>query len=276
MTKFSIITINYNNKKGLQKTIDSIISQTFNDYEWIIIDGGSTDGSKELIEQHSEYITYWVSEPDKGIYNAMNKGISKSAGQFLNFMNSGDEYFCKFTLESVYKILNKVEADIFYGNSLYIYKDKQKTFYTPKELNLYHIYTGTILHQASFIKRTLLSNNGYDESLKIVSDWKMWLIWILQNKVFQHIDLTVSKFDAYGISTTNEKLVQKERKIVLNTILPSTVRDVLDELDRYKQTNKVYPHLNILISFFKKNDFYLKCINKVIRFFQIIDCINKK
>ena len=79
--KLSIITINYNNKAGLQKTIDSVICQTWKDYEWIIIDGGSTDGSKELIEQYQQYFAYWCSEPDKGVYNAMNKGITKAKGE---------------------------------------------------------------------------------------------------------------------------------------------------------------------------------------------------
>ena len=76
--KLSIITINYNNKAGLQKTIDSVVAQTWRDFEWIIIDGGSTDGSKELIEQYQQHFAYWCSEPDKGVYNAMNKGIDKA------------------------------------------------------------------------------------------------------------------------------------------------------------------------------------------------------
>ena len=93
--KLSIITINYNNLAGLQRTIDSVVCQTWHDYEWIIIDGGSSDGSKELIEQYQEYITYWCSEPDKGIYNAMNKGIDHAHGDYLIFMNSGDAFASK-------------------------------------------------------------------------------------------------------------------------------------------------------------------------------------
>ena len=88
--KLSIITVNLNNRDGLQKTIDSVVSQTFKDYEWIVIDGGSTDGSKELIEQYADHFTDWVSEPDKGIYNAMNKGIGMASGEYIQFLNSGD------------------------------------------------------------------------------------------------------------------------------------------------------------------------------------------
>ena len=91
--KYSIITVNYNNKEGLRKTIESVISQTFRDFEYIVIDGGSSDGSAELLKEYSDKITYWVSEPDKGIYNGMNKGIAKATGDYLNFMNSGDCFY---------------------------------------------------------------------------------------------------------------------------------------------------------------------------------------
>ena len=89
----SIITVNLNNCDGLQKTIDSVVGQTFTDYEWIVIDGGSMDGSRELIEQYADCLAYWCSEPDNGIYNAMNKGISRATGEWLLFLNSGDSLF---------------------------------------------------------------------------------------------------------------------------------------------------------------------------------------
>ena len=100
--KLSIITVNYNNRDGLQKTIDSVICQTFKDYEWIIIDGGSTDGSRELIEQYQDHFAYWCSEPDKGVYNAMNKGIAKAKGEYVNFMNSGDCFADANVLERLF------------------------------------------------------------------------------------------------------------------------------------------------------------------------------
>ena len=90
--KLSIITVNLNNLEGLKKTYESVVCQTFTDYEWLVIDGGSTDGSREFIEEHQDKFAYWCSEPDKGIYNAMNKGIVRAKGEYLNFMNSGD-YF---------------------------------------------------------------------------------------------------------------------------------------------------------------------------------------
>ena len=94
----SIITINFNDKIGLQRTFDSVFAQDFNDFEYIVIDGGSNDGSKELIEENTDKISYWISEPDKGIYNAMNKGIKVANGEYLLFLNSGDKFYNKKSL----------------------------------------------------------------------------------------------------------------------------------------------------------------------------------
>lgn len=111
--KLSIITVNLNNLEGLKRTYESVVCQTFTDYEWIVIDGGSTDGSREFIEQHQDKFAYWCSEPDKGIYNAMNKGIIHAQGEYLNFMNSGDCLACEETLARVL-VPNHTE-DIIYG-----------------------------------------------------------------------------------------------------------------------------------------------------------------
>ena len=97
--KYSIITVNYNDAQGLEDTIKSVVSQTYNDYEFIIIDGGSTDDSKYIIEENQSQIDYWVSEPDKGIFNAMNKGILASKGDYLIFMNSGDCFYNEKVLD---------------------------------------------------------------------------------------------------------------------------------------------------------------------------------
>lgn len=108
--KLSIITVKLNNRDGLKRTIDSVVSQTFTDYEWIVIDGGSTDGSRELIEQYQDHFAYWCSEPDKGIYNAMNKGIAHAKGEWLQFLNSGDVLYSNNTLASVFS--SKYDADV--------------------------------------------------------------------------------------------------------------------------------------------------------------------
>src|SRR5690348_17657794 len=106
MPKLSIITINLNNVKGLQKTMESVFAQTFTDYEYIIIDGGSTDGSVSEIKKHQNKLVYWISENDKGIYNAMNKGIVKANGEYILFMNSGDYLYTDNTIKEVFQKSN--------------------------------------------------------------------------------------------------------------------------------------------------------------------------
>ena len=132
--KLSVITINFNNKEGLAKTIVSVVGQTTRDFEWIIIDGGSTDGSRELIENNSDYITYYVSEPDKGIYNAMNKGIVASHGEYLLFLNSGDYLYNKDVIEQVIPLLR--DKDIYVGRINSIGKDnaseKEQADFSPE------------------------------------------------------------------------------------------------------------------------------------------------
>ncbi len=122
MVKLSIITVNLNNSAGLRKTIESIVKQTFKDFEYIIIDGGSTDGSAEVIKEFADKITYWVSEPDKGIYNAMNKGILHAKGEYLLFLNSGDWLADDDLLSKVF--CEPRTADIIYGHMNFVSGDK--------------------------------------------------------------------------------------------------------------------------------------------------------
>ncbi|HMK06596.1 MAG TPA: glycosyltransferase, partial [Flavobacterium sp.] len=124
MAKISIITINYNESEGLKKTIESVISQTFRDYEFIVIDGNSSDGSKDVIAQYNDKITYALSEPDSGIYNAMNKGIRAAKGDYVFFLNSGDRFLETHTLEKSDQLIDG-KYDICYGNQTY-YNQKKK------------------------------------------------------------------------------------------------------------------------------------------------------
>ena len=109
----SIITINLNNREGLRKTIESVVNQTFQDFEFIVIDGASTDGSVEVIQDYPR-INYWISEPDTGIYNAMNKGIAKATGEYCLFLNSGDTLFQINTLTGI--LQSNPKGDIIFGN----------------------------------------------------------------------------------------------------------------------------------------------------------------
>lgn len=233
--KLSIITINYNNKDGLQKTIDSVISQTFKDFEWIVIDGGSTDGSRELIEKNENYFSFWCSEHDKGVYNAMNKGILHAKGEYLNFMNSGDCFVSNHVLEKFFS--NDNTNDILYGNVVTFQTDKKYTLKTIHSdcIKGVDLITSSICHQAAFIKLELFSKYGlYDESLELVSDWKFFFEVILIHKCsVKYLDIDVVVYDLNGISTKNKEHLLEERHKVLRELLPDfVVEDYIRELHR--------------------------------------------
>lgn len=231
--KLSIITVNLNNKDGLQKTIDSVISQTFKDFEWIVIDGGSTDGSKELIEKYSDYISYWVSEPDKGIYNAMNKGIRIAKGEYLEFLNSGDILYDMNTLTSFFSLAK--DYDILFGNAMAYKKGKlEKLYYQNDYLTCYYLTKSTINHQCAFIKKRLFEKYGcYDESLRVVSDWKFFFETIvIHNCSVNHIDIDVVIYDTTGFSSIYTDLLNKEKMQILKQYLPDyAVDDYLSRLE---------------------------------------------
>lgn len=238
--KLSIITVNLNNRDGLQKTIESVVSQTFRDFEWIIIDGGSIDGSKELIEQYADHFSYWVSEPDKGIYNAMNKGILKAIGEYILFLNSGDQLLTNHILSESFS--QKHNEDVLYGDAIYNFTSGDWIYKTPTFITAcYLVNDGTILHSGgSFINRQLFNNYGlYDESLKIVSDWKFFLQSIIcGDATTKHLGITLSRYDVTGLSSTNQKLVQQEHDIVLTQLFSPQILSSLRQLSSIEKENR--------------------------------------
>ena len=228
----SIITVNLNNHDGLKRTIDSVISQTFTDYEWIVIDGGSTDGSRELIEQYQDYFSYWCSESDKGIYNAMNKGIAHSNGKWLQFLNSGDWLYENNTLEKVFN--RKWECDIVYGNMIWVKNGvKSPRTYTDK-LRFSYLLVQTINHQSSFYKRELFDSTKYDETFRIASDWAMQMKLILENKRFEHINQFITFFDGSGIGSQSNETVFHEKYLMFEKYVPYHLREDLEYIQKWE------------------------------------------
>ena len=208
-----IITINKNNKKGLEDTIKSVVNQTFFDkVNFIIIDGKSTDGSKELIEDYKDKLFHYVSEPDGGIYNAMNKGIRASVSPYLLFLNSGDHLIENNVLEKVFPYLNGI--DFAYGNEWKI-NEKSKGYSPyeakyPDKLDEGFFRRTSLPHQSTFIKRELLLD-GYDENYKIISDWKWFIEAFRSGKTYEHMSFIVSVYDCGGFSCQNLSLLQQEK-----------------------------------------------------------------
>ena len=217
---YSIITINYNNCEGLRRTIESVVAQPCRDFEYIVIDGGSTDGSVDVIKRYAQQIDYWVSEPDKGIYNAMNKGVAQAHGEYCLFMNSGDMFHDKKVVELLHRFADK--SDIIYGNAFRV----DRVVEYPDEITGFYMFNNAICHQSVLIRRDLLVQKPYEEDYKIVADWKhMFALLILQGASYRHVNITVCDYDTNGISTENWAQVLEEREKALKDMLPKRIYD---------------------------------------------------
>ena len=228
----TIITINRNNAAGLEKTMQSVLNQTRTDFEYVVVDGASTDGSVEVIRRLAEGFgdrLKWVSEPDKGIYNAMNKGIGMASGKYVQILNSGDSLAAPDVVAKLFAALDQEgNPSILYGNMLKDFADgcihRDRSF-AGEEITFLRFFIGTLNHSPAYIRRSLFQKYGlYDETLKIVSDWK----WYLQAIVFGeekpvYADIDVTLFDMAGISETNKDLTKAEREQVLREMVPPSI-----------------------------------------------------
>ena len=249
--KLSIITINYNNAEGLRKTLASVAAQTYRNIEHIIVDGGSTDDSVEVIREYEKKITndqlpitiIWSSEPDRGIYNAMNKGIRKASGDYVQILNSGDVLAAPdvtermmsalSSLNTKHSTLNKNAVSILYGNMIKEWPNGRRVkdtcgneLYTPE--SFLYFYNGTLNHDCAYIRRDLFEKYGlYNEQMKICSDWEWYVRAIVlggEKPVYTDIDVTI--FDMNGVSESygkNADIIKRERREYLESILPPAV-----------------------------------------------------
>lgn len=255
--KISVITINYNNRKGLQETILSVIEQNYLFIEYIIIDGGSNDGSADVIQSYQNQLSFWVSESDEGIYNAMNKGIRKATGDYILFLNSGDRLIDATILEEVVRA--GLKHDLIYGDLLFFNDEKEWIWKFPNELTFQYFYLSTIAHPSTFIKRTLFDQVGmYDEELKIVSDWKFFILALSKhNATYLHIDKIISAYNFDGISSKpqNLKAIDEERSQVLKLNFPFFIAD-------YQKLNDLEKEMKKIRYFTKPRKFIKKFLNQ--------------
>ena len=231
--KLSIITINLNNREWLELTVKSVVNQSTQDFEYIIIDGGSTDGSDELIRKYSNNIDFWVSEPDKGIYNAMNKGIQKANGEFCIFINSGDQLYDNEVIAQVLPLLN--DKDFYTGNQVQLF-EKPIIFEAPEYLTVAYLINSYLPHAATFIRTELLKKRAYSELLKISSDWEQMLVeYSFNDRSYQRLHNTISYFDATGVSSdkANEKVIIYERKQTIEKYFSKNLRDSIYNIPGY-------------------------------------------
>jgi len=233
--KLSIITINLNNSIGLNKTIRSVLLQTWKDFEYIIIDGLSSDSSIEIIKKYDSSISFWSTEKDNGVYDAMNKGIIVAKGEYILFLNSGDSLFSETTLAEIFS--SSIESDFIFGSVAYQYPKKTIIYNVPKHLTFSYLYRSGINHQSTFTKRSIFSKYGkYDITLKIASDWKVLILALCKyNSTYVVRNTIVSLYDTQGLSAFNNGIILDEKWKILNENFPFFVKDYARyfRLDRF-------------------------------------------
>lgn len=243
--RLSIITINRNNAEGLRKTMESVCSQTCRDFEYIVIDGASSDGSVDVIKEYALRMPInWVSERDTGIFNAMNKGIGRATGQYLHFLNSGDALFDSGVVGNMLKKADENnDPNILVGQLYALGRDgSARKTETNDDFSLLRFYVNFIPHPSTYIKRALFAEYGlYDEKYRIVSDWKWFLQVVVMNGVKPVLtDADVVLFDTSGVSETNPELDAHERRMVLEEVIPPAI---LDNYDSYSNVIFMMQHI---------------------------------
>ncbi|NLU34695.1 MAG: glycosyltransferase [Wolinella succinogenes] len=196
----SVITVVFNGEKDLEETIQSVVGQTYDNLEYIIIDGGSSDGTLDIIKKYEDSIDYWVSEKDRGIYDAMNKGVGLSAGKWVNFMNSGDYFYTPNAVLNIFSKIAPEGVDVVYGDHEIRYSSlKSKVVWASKDLSL--IWKGMIFsHQSTFVDRGILKKYRFNIFNKIAADYELFYNLSLNKSRFYHVPIIVASVAAGGIS----------------------------------------------------------------------------
>ena len=238
MIKISIITVNFNNLTGLQRTMQSVLSQSYANMEYIVVDGGSTDGSKDYIESCQDKLSYWCSEKDKGIYDGMNKGIAHATGDYVLFLNSGD-YFCSScVLSEIFK--THQENDLLIGRQGYYTKKGRKSIAWSiqiEDINERFFWSNTLPHQATFIKNSLLKKiGGYNLNYRVCADWAFWYEAIVVHKcTYSCVKNVVSYMEDWGVSSNMEKCRADMAKFLMEHHSTLMAEDWFDINMRYTE-----------------------------------------
>ena len=244
--KISIITVSYNAVLAIEKTILSVLNQTYKNIEYIIIDGGSTDGTVDIIKKYSTNISYWVSEPDKGIYDAMNKGILKATGEYIQFLNAGDVIYSNKTIQSIINKIPNINNDVIYGD-IAIEKKIGLYHFVPLKLETFQ-YRFPIYHPSTWVKSKILKEQKFDTSFKIAADFNFFRKIYFSKATFYYTPLIFTIFEGEeGISSTNHKRLWLEKQIITRTTklqIKKTIFYIKYEVKSLikKMINKVRPN----------------------------------
>ena len=200
----TIVTVTYNCVQDIEETILSVINQTYKDIEYIIIDGGSTDGTVDVIKKYSNRINLWKSEPDAGLYFAMNKGLELASGQWINFMNSGDTFYSQTTIEQVFS--NTYQKGVIYGDVMFSFDRTNEVLVKASDLK--YFWKGMqFVHQAAFVSTDLMKEHPFDTQYNLIADYNSLYKMFLSGANFQYLGFTICNFLAGGLSDNNPKSI---------------------------------------------------------------------
>lgn len=207
----TVITVVLNDAANLEGTIKSVIGQTYENIEYIVIDGDSTDNTIEVIAKFQDQIDYWVSEPDNGLFFAMNHALQIATGKWVNFMNSGDNFFNKSVIETVFS--EKHEDGVIFGDVSFNYDGKHAVYVGAKPLR--YFWKGMqFVHQASFVCTDLMLKYPFDTKYRLIADYNSLYAIYLNGAIFQHVDLAVCSFRAGGLSDNNPRTIAESQKMI--------------------------------------------------------------
>lgn len=222
--KISVITVCFQAERTIAKTIESVKYQTYQDIEYIIVDGGSSDGTMAVIEETlGDYPKKIISEPDRGIYDAMNKGIHLAEGEYIHFLNAGDTYHDIRVIERTVSQIEKTGADIVYGDIVYLYPDgsrERRNYGSKCSRQVYYLTGDCINHQAMFAKRSLFEVDLFDIGLKICAD-RDWMMKKSKKKaVFYAMKFPVCIYSYDGVSVLHKDAYNREAALCIRKYFP--------------------------------------------------------
>lgn len=211
MLKISIVTVSYNAADTIEQTISSVVNQTYENIEYIIIDGGSTDGTVDIIRKYEDRIAYWVSKPDNGVYDAMNKGIDVATGDYIYFLGADDALVCTKTLYYVCNDIKETYADVYSYCEYMVTDNGMQKFVSNKFARNEKLIKSMIPHQGMFVKTILAKKNIFDVKYKIAADFKFFLQCRLKKSInIAYKDMPIAYFSLSGLSGNQSKIMEQE------------------------------------------------------------------
>ncbi|MDB5115750.1 MAG: putative biosynthesis related glycosyltransferase [Mucilaginibacter sp.] len=209
----TVVTVVFNFKDEIENTILSIINQSYSNIEYIIIDGGSVDGTLNIINKYKDGIKICVSEPDKGIFDAMNKSLKLATGDFIIFMNAGDTFCSANTIANIVEMMHEPNS-VYYGNAVFVNKENSSQKHRGGYFSKYRLSKVNMCHQTIFYPKSAYKNNNFDMDYKLYADWPYNIKLFSQSK-FNYINQDIAFFDVTGVSALNEDPVFKKKRLSL-------------------------------------------------------------